>query len=420
MLPIKRSHLLLPLLLGGALLLPGCHLKMRELKTENQMLQAKVMQLQQDLSVAKEDSSALRSKELELRKETELAQSRARDLDIQLETSKAKLDASQLALTSSMDSRAKQFADRMQAGLEREQELKQKIEELETRISTIGVERLSDEQKMAELQSALDAATADAEAARKSIEDAKAESQQLTAQLTTRDEELGKLKTEQSTLQTQLEETQKRLEQLTSDLRLARDEAEAKEKERSALASELTTTKAAAEKSAAEAKEAATAKGPGMASSAAVEKARSVAVEKLARQIDAKSADVIAADGAVRVILYSDELFRPATTLLSDAGLKALGAVEETLGSVNARRIIVQGHTDDVPVRNMPYPDNWELAAARATEVVRWLAARPNVSTDKIVAQSHSFYGPIADNKSANGRRQNRRVEIVLELDPAQ
>lgn len=78
-----------------------------------------------------------------------------------------------------------------------------------------------------------------------------------------------------------------------------------------------------------------------------------------------------------------------------------------------SRRILVTGHTDDTPIRTNQFPSNWELSAARAASVARFLIEN-GVDARKITIQGHSKYMPIAANDSLQNRRANRRVEITL------
>lgn len=94
--------------------------------------------------------------------------------------------------------------------------------------------------------------------------------------------------------------------------------------------------------------------------------------------------------------------------------MKTLSAAHEVLAITKPAMLIIEGHTDSVPVRNMPYPSNWELAAARATEVTRWLASQPEMDPQRMVAQSRAYFTPLGDNATSAGRRLNRRVELVL------
>jgi chemotaxis protein MotB len=79
-------------------------------------------------------------------------------------------------------------------------------------------------------------------------------------------------------------------------------------------------------------------------------------------------------------------------------------------------RVEVQGHTDDVPIREDArgrFPSNWELAAARASDVVR-LLADDGVDPTRLIAVSYGEFAPVASNETDEGRARNRRIEIRL------
>ena len=87
------------------------------------------------------------------------------------------------------------------------------------------------------------------------------------------------------------------------------------------------------------------------------------------------------------------------------------------LRKTEGRSIEVQGHTDNVPIRGAlaaRYPTNWELSAARATNVVRVLQDEGGVDPTVLSAAARSEYRPRASNDTDEGRRQNRRIEILL------
>jgi chemotaxis protein MotB len=73
----------------------------------------------------------------------------------------------------------------------------------------------------------------------------------------------------------------------------------------------------------------------------------------------------------------------------------------------------VEGHTDDVPIKSAAFPSNWELSAARAIAVVRFLQDQ-GVDPAKLAAAGYGEYQPIAGNDTPEGRAQNRRIEITL------
>lgn len=78
-------------------------------------------------------------------------------------------------------------------------------------------------------------------------------------------------------------------------------------------------------------------------------------------------------------------------------------------------RVRVEGHTDDVPIRNRKYTSNWELSTGRATEVIRLLITVYGFSPQDLTAAGYAEFHPVADNKTFEGRRNNRRVDLVIQ-----
>ena len=76
--------------------------------------------------------------------------------------------------------------------------------------------------------------------------------------------------------------------------------------------------------------------------------------------------------------------------------------------------IVVQGHTDNLPIRSGAYPSNWELSYQRAVNVVRFLIAECRVFPDRLAAEGYGEYRPLAPNTTEADRRKNRRVEIHI------
>lgn len=78
-------------------------------------------------------------------------------------------------------------------------------------------------------------------------------------------------------------------------------------------------------------------------------------------------------------------------------------------------RVVISGHTDNVPISTAQYPSNWELSASRAMNLMKAvLAAEKSLDPARFSAIGYSEYRPIADNKTDAGRQQNRRVEIFI------
>jgi chemotaxis protein MotB len=97
-------------------------------------------------------------------------------------------------------------------------------------------------------------------------------------------------------------------------------------------------------------------------------------------------------------------------------GLVVLGKVIEILKTVNDKSIRIEGHTDNKPIMGpltQRYPTNWELSAARAITVSRYLE-KQGIAPGLLSASAFGEFKPVADNTTPEGRAKNRRIEIVL------
>ncbi len=92
--------------------------------------------------------------------------------------------------------------------------------------------------------------------------------------------------------------------------------------------------------------------------------------------------------------------------------LKKLATVLKDLPN----HIDVEGHTDNLPIKTAKYPSNWELSASRAASVVH-LFAKQGIPPQRLAAIGFGQFRPIGDNKTLKGRRQNRRVKVVILAD---
>ena len=75
---------------------------------------------------------------------------------------------------------------------------------------------------------------------------------------------------------------------------------------------------------------------------------------------------------------------------------------------------MVEGHTDNVPIKKDGIEDNWDLSVKRATAVVRILQNDFNVAPERMTASGRSYYVPLYDNNTAQNRAKNRRTRIVV------
>jgi chemotaxis protein MotB len=93
---------------------------------------------------------------------------------------------------------------------------------------------------------------------------------------------------------------------------------------------------------------------------------------------------------------------------------KGLNSLAKLLNKID-NSIIIEGHTDNVPVgANNKYASNWLLSAARAANVAQYLAVNEKIDGARIAAVGYGEYRPVASNGSEKGRSQNRRVDIII------
>lgn len=76
--------------------------------------------------------------------------------------------------------------------------------------------------------------------------------------------------------------------------------------------------------------------------------------------------------------------------------------------------VLVEGHTDDLPMRGGRFPSNWELSTARATAVVRHLIETGKVPASRLSAAGYAEHHPVMSNSSEIGRSRNRRIDIII------
>lgn len=88
--------------------------------------------------------------------------------------------------------------------------------------------------------------------------------------------------------------------------------------------------------------------------------------------------------------------------------------------AVRNYKLRIEGHTDNVPIHTAEMPSNWELSTTRATELVRVLIVDHRFAPERLSAAGYAEFHPIASNLTAQGRAQNRRVDIVILDSPAE
>ena len=139
-------------------------------------------------------------------------------------------------------------------------------------------------------------------------------------------------------------------------------------------------------------------------------------VKKMKGEIDKGQVTISELKGKLTVNMVEAVLFDSGKAEIKQEGLIVLGKVIEILKPVKDKSIRIEGHTDNkaiVAPLTQRYPTNWELSAARAINVARYLQ-KQGVDAGHLSAAAYGEYKPVADNATVEGRAKNRRIEIAL------
>jgi chemotaxis protein MotB len=135
---------------------------------------------------------------------------------------------------------------------------------------------------------------------------------------------------------------------------------------------------------------------------------------KFKSMMDSGKLQVRIHDGLMVVQLPDNILFDPGKTDLKSAGKETIAQVAQILSGIEGRKFQVTGHTDNVPIKSGKFKSNWELSAARAVEVVKFMSVN-GMDAKRLSAAGYADELPVASNDTDDGRRQNRRIEIVVQ-----
>lgn len=117
--------------------------------------------------------------------------------------------------------------------------------------------------------------------------------------------------------------------------------------------------------------------------------------------------------GLVVTIATDKVLFENGSAVLRPEGKRILDALAPVLRRL-PNKLSIDGHTNSLPIRTAQYADNWDLSAARATGVLRYLAVAEDLPVDRMSATGHADTHPLLAGRSARAMVVNRRVEIVV------
>ncbi|MCM3760654.1 flagellar motor protein MotB [Alkalihalobacillus oceani] len=121
----------------------------------------------------------------------------------------------------------------------------------------------------------------------------------------------------------------------------------------------------------------------------------------------------LSADGLLLTIL-DQALFHSGSAEVRQDALDVVQQISGLLISDPPRRIVVAGHTDNVPIHNAEYRSNWDLSADRALNFTKILLENEDLDPSLLSATGYSEYQPVASNDTPEGRERNRRVEVLI------
>lgn len=142
--------------------------------------------------------------------------------------------------------------------------------------------------------------------------------------------------------------------------------------------------------------------------------------ERMQQELTDKSVEIEQLRGQLTVRVLDKIVFRSGSATILPEGMAVIDKVVEVLAD-SPDIIRVEGHTDDTPIGEKlkaKYPSNWELSAARASAVARYIENKHHVNPKRLESLGFSEYHPVAPNDTPENRQRNRRVEIVLKPAP--
>jgi chemotaxis protein MotB len=122
-------------------------------------------------------------------------------------------------------------------------------------------------------------------------------------------------------------------------------------------------------------------------------------------------------DGNVYVSLAEKLLFKSGSDVVDPKGKEALKSLALVINNTKDITVMIEGHTDNVPIKTKLFKDNWDLSTARASAIVRILTVDNGFDPNRITAAGKSQFHPIQPNEAAEGRAANRRTEVILSPD---
>lgn len=134
----------------------------------------------------------------------------------------------------------------------------------------------------------------------------------------------------------------------------------------------------------------------------------------LAKGVEDEDIEVKVDKTVVYVNLSDKMLYNSGSAVITSRADEVLSKIAQIVKSRPDLDLMVEGYTDNTPIRSSCMEDNWDLSVKRATSVVRALQVKYGVNPDKLIAAGRGEYNTLADNSTADGKATNRRTRIIL------
>ena len=145
--------------------------------------------------------------------------------------------------------------------------------------------------------------------------------------------------------------------------------------------------------------------------------ARAVLEKDLAEDLRSGRVELLEDERGLVLSIPEASAFATGSADLSPSAQQAVGRLAESLKKVR-NPVLIEGHTDDVPIHTARFASNWELSTARATAVVQWLVEQGRIDPARLSAAGYGEFHPRVVNESAQARARNRRVDVVIQKGP--
>lgn len=143
--------------------------------------------------------------------------------------------------------------------------------------------------------------------------------------------------------------------------------------------------------------------------------AQNILEDRLSQEIKDKQVKLKMAEKGLVITFVADVLFDSGKAKLKNDTFSSLDKVARVLNeNVADFKVGIEGHTDNEPIKHSGWKSNWELSTERALSVLHYLSEEKKVSPERLSVLGYGEYQPVSENTTKEGKKLNRRVEVVI------